>query len=277
MKMRLHKKLSRLMRRKVRVSVLSSHGIGVLAHSKNGLLVVEAGDFSVGRTLLQEGEYDWKEIQWLRKCLGPDAQHMVIIGTHVGALLVPLSAHCHKITGFEADKTNFDLLNHNMALNQVSNATVHNIAVGDSKRIVNVKRNILNTGNTSVEVSEKRSDHNVEMTTLDDDVGYEHIDLMIMDIEGHELHALKGAGKTLEKTDKLFIEFAPEQLREHGAKPEEVLDILGSKFSHMYICGKKIAAYKVSEGSTFVRQHMGGKGYLKNILYSKHALSDDLL
>ncbi|NRA36613.1 MAG: FkbM family methyltransferase [Planctomycetes bacterium] len=265
------------MRRKVRVSVLSNHGRGVLANTKNGLLVVEAGDFSVGRILLQKGEYDWKEIQWLKKCLGDQAQHMVIIGTHIGALLVPLSAHCQQVLGFEADKTNFELLNYNINLNNVENASVHNIAVGDSKQIVNVKRNILNTGNTSVEVSETRSDHSIEMTTLDDDVTYDHIDLMIMDIEGHELHALKGASACLEKTEKLFIEFAPEQLREHGTKPEDVLDVLSKNFQHMYIYGHNIDAYTVAEGNALVQQHMGGKGYLKNILYSKQPLSDDLL
>lgn len=103
MKTRLHKKLGRLLRRKFRESVLSDFGEGVLAKTKNGLLVVEAGDFAVGRKLLDRGEYDYAEILWLKKYLKSEDANLVVVGSHIGAVLIPISKQCKSVIAFEAD------------------------------------------------------------------------------------------------------------------------------------------------------------------------------
>lgn len=283
MKMRLHKKISRLLRRKIRTSVMSEYGAGILARTKNGLFIVEAGDFSVGRQLLRTGQYDFDSIQWLKACLHPHVDNIIIVGTHIGTLLVPFSHICTQIIGYEADQTNFDLLQLNITLNGVNNADVHLCAIGESAQTVHVKRNILNTGNTSIAVNQKHADNNdnndnsVKMITLDNATTVDVVDLIIMDIEGHELHALKGGAETLGKTQKLYIEFAPEQLREHGTDPTELLDMLAQQFEHLYMFDGAVHAYSSQEGSDIIRRDMEKKGYLKNILYCKQALNEQAL
>lgn len=273
MKMRLHKKIGRLIRQKLRNRILANHGTGILAETWNGNLLVEAGDFSVGRKLLKDGAYDKNQITWLLDSIATPTETIIVVGAHIGALLVPLSRSTKKIIGYEPDKTNFDLLSKNLLLNTVSNAEIINAAVGASPGVVALKRNRLNTGNTSVDVYGSQSNSQTNMVTLDRSlVGTTCVDLMVMDIEGHEKHALDGGTQTIERTEKLYVEFAPEQLSEHRTDPCDLLQTLADAFPYVYTHNNNLTCNDSKEGCREIRERMNSRGFLINLLFSKSAI-----
>lgn len=84
------KRLSRRLRGRWRAKSLGEHAIAIVAETKNGRLSVHAGDFNVSRSLLENGEYDWQQITWLKQLL--DAKSRVIFaGAHIGAVLIPVA------------------------------------------------------------------------------------------------------------------------------------------------------------------------------------------
>lgn len=131
MKVHLHKRLSRLIRGRLRSRVLATHGIGVVAATRNGTLVVDPGDFNVSRRLLTRGEYDWPEVRLLCGLIRGDSR-VVFVGAHVGALLVPLvlATGTRDVVAFEPSPKNHRMLQLNLRLNDIPNVTVHNAAVG---------------------------------------------------------------------------------------------------------------------------------------------------
>ena len=270
--MRLHKKIGRTFRQGLRNTVLSRHGVAVLANTWNGLLLVEAGDFAVGRRLLQKGSYDKPEVEWLLECIGHHAGSIVIVGAHIGALLVPLSRAAEKVIGFEPDAINFDLLSKNLLLNEVHNTQLINAAVGMRRGMVALRRNSLNPGNTSISMSHDNASGQVEMTTLDSSLSGAPIDLMVMDIEGHEKHALEGGTRTIELTERLYIEFAPEQLVEQGTDPEDLLRLLSRSFPLLYLLEDRVVCTPADVGCRDIAQRMGARGFLKNLLFAKSEL-----
>jgi len=272
MKMRLHKKVGRMLRQKIRNTILSKHGVGVLANTWNGLLLVEAGDFAVGRQLLDNGNYDKSDVEWLLECIGHQADSIVIVGSHIGSLLVPLSRASKKIIGFEPDAMNFKLLSKNILLNEIHNAEVINVAVGREQGVVAIVRNNLNTGNTSISMSCDNASEQVEIVTLDNSLNGAPIDLMVMDIEGHEKHALEGGSKTIELTEKLYVEFAPEQLMEHGTDPKSLLQLLSRSFPLLYLLEDRVVCKKSDVGCHDIERSMGSRGFLKNLLFTKSEL-----
>ena len=273
MKIRFHKKLGRLIRKKFRERVLSNYGVGILAETKNGRFVVEAGDFAVGRRLLERGEYDYDELQWLRECINKKTNTIVVVGTHIGAFLVPLSQNCNNIYGFEVDKTNYNLLLNNIKLNDINNAHLFNNAIGQFTQTVYIKRNAINTGNTTIDLNDETQGESVSMITLDDALRKEKIDLMIIDIEGHELHALKGGEETIKNTNMIYIEFAPYQLIEHKTNPEELLKKLENNFQYIYLPDRgKIICYPIKEAIDKIISDMNKRGYLVNLLCTKNEL-----
>lgn len=275
MKMRAHKKFSRLLRQKIRTSILSDHGTAILADTWNGQLLVEAGDFHVGRRLLRDGSYDREEIEWLRAGFGGTAGTVVVVGTHVGSLLVPLAKSAGRVVGFEADGKNFRLLQQNLLLNRIDNAQVHNVAVGAADGTAAFARNPLNTGNSSIVADGARGGVEVAMVTLDSALAAldEPIDLLVMDIEGHEYHALAGGRHTLDRTRRLYIEFAPEHLQAQGCAPAELLDLLCSRFEHLYTLDSgAVRHWAAREGAADLLERSHRRGFLTNLLFSSEPL-----
>jgi FkbM family methyltransferase len=229
------KRVSRLIRGRLRSLTLSNHGIGVVAQTKNGLLVVDPRDFGVSGSLLSRGAYDWTAISWLLPLLGPDSR-IVFVGAHLGALLIPIALHSgsRRIVAFEPAPHNHRLLKMNLALNGLASTTVHQQAVGDTAGTVRFTENPINTGNSRVSAHGEVS---VPLTTLDDALppDWSATDLLVLDTEGFEAHAIRGASRTLAQTRYFYVEYAPEQLLEQGSSPAQFLELIASHFGSMYL------------------------------------------
>jgi hypothetical protein len=80
------------------------------------------------------------------------------------------------------------------------------------------------------EAAEFQEFSTIETDTLDNvvsDNGIGKINLIKIDIEGYEMHALRGAQKTLERfKPKLFIEVGYTRLLAHGTSPTEMVSFL---------------------------------------------------
>ncbi len=277
MKTRWHKQVSRNIRRRLRESLLGKHGIALLADTKNGLLTVDASDFNVGRQLLNKGEYDWAEVQWLAGLLNQKEANIVVVGSHIGALVVPLSEHCRRILAFEADAANYRLLQCNLVLNDCQNVRALNQAAGEAHRKVHISRNPVNTGNSAVS-QRGHGTQETQMVCLDDAVDFDSVQLMIMDIEGYELHALQGATQVLKKTEMLYIEYAPQQLSEFGSSRQDIIELLFSEYSHMHVFSSgEVQEFGRERGIAWLEElhrKKNGKGYLRNLLFARKRLLD---
>jgi FkbM family methyltransferase len=224
------------MRGRWRAKVLSTHGIGVVAVTKNGVLAVQPGDFNVSRALLEQGEYDWAQIGLLSGLVGPGSR-LIFAGAHIGALLIPIvrAAGTRAVLAYEPSPGNHRLLTMNLALNQIDGVVVSNAALGDMPGRIRFTENLINTGNSRVDVSSGGLE--VPVDTLDRSVpqDWKSIDLIVMDVEGSEVAAMRGAQTVLAKTLRLYVEYAPDQLREQGSESGEFIALAARFFKSAYI------------------------------------------
>jgi FkbM family methyltransferase len=220
---------------------LGEHGVAVVAETKNGLLAVPAGDFNVSRSLLERGEYDWPQITWLKQLLETRSR-VVFAGAHIGAVLIPLArfaATC-SVVAYEPSPRNFRLLSMNLQLNGIEGVITINTALGDRVGITRFTENSINTGNSRVAPSD--GEITVNLNTLDRTipVDWPSIDLIVMDTEGCEVAAMRGAQMTLAKTKSLYVEFSPEQLCEQGSSAAEFVATVEKYFKSAYVFGAPI-------------------------------------
>jgi FkbM family methyltransferase len=141
------------------------------------------------------------------------------VGAHVGEYTALFksrfpdgSAHC-----FEPSRRHFDLLREKSA--SLSNIELHCCALGSEEGEATLYRPSAVSGLASL--TKRRLDHfsidmeiqeKVQVTTLDrvvEDRGIGHIDLLKIDVEGHELDVLRGAKEMLEagRIDTIQFEF----------------------------------------------------------------------
>jgi FkbM family methyltransferase len=269
------KRLSRQVRGRWRARSLGEHGIAIVAETKNGRLCVQAGDFNVSRSLLQNGEYDWPQITWLKQVL--DAQsRAVFAGAHIGAVLIPLArmVEMRSILAFEPSPRNFKLLNMNLALNRVEGVIAVNAALGDHSGNIQFTENSINTGNSRIAPS--NGEINVKLETLDRTIprDWNSIDLIVMDTEGSEVAAMRGARTTLSKTKNLYIEFSPEQLHEQGSSAVEFAEIAAQHFKSAYVFGAPILFFGPEKFAGYLKSLQDHRGLLLNILFTQDVESN---
>lgn len=264
------KRLSRQLRGRWRAKSLGEHAIAILAETKNGRLCVHAGDFNVSRSLLENGEYDWPQISWLKQLL--DAKSRVVFaGAHIGSVLIPLAraSGTRSVVAYEPSPRNFRLLNVNLALNEIQGVVAINKALGDRAGIIQFTENSINTGNSRV--APANGEITVILDTLDRTIPakWDSIDLIVMDTEGSEVAVMRGAQMSLARTKNLYVEFSPEQLREQGSNAVEFVATVEQYFKSAYVFGDPIVFLGPEKFAEYFKGLQHHRSLLLNVLFTQ--------
>ena len=136
------------------------------------------------------------------------------------------------VHSFEPAPENYERLR--AAVARLANVRVNQLAVGDitgdQVLYVSTTLNVDHRSYPSPEGSRQRV--HVGSTRLDDYFKpAQRVDLLKLDIQGYELHALQGAERVLDDNPgiKLLIEFWPYGLRAAGASAEQLVDFLRAR------------------------------------------------
>jgi len=142
----------------------------------------------------------------------PENAIILDIGANIGnhTLYWAIKKNAKKIFAFEPITETFAILQKNIELNKIQNkVALFNIGLSDEKTSAAIQTFCMaNTGATSIN---KNGTGNIELDYLDNiNLGVDTIDLVKIDIEGHEEYALRGMAETLKKfKPKIFIEIFP--------------------------------------------------------------------
>jgi FkbM family methyltransferase len=264
------KRFTRRLRGRWQTKSLGGHAIAIVAETKNGRLGVHAGDFNVSRCLLENGEYDWAQISWLKQLLHASS-HMVFAGAHVGALLIPLAriSGTRSIVAFEPSPRNFRLLNMNLALNEIEGVVTMNTALGSRAGQIQFTENSINTGNSRI--APAKGEITVSLDTLDRTIPahWASIDLIVMDTEGSEVAVMRGAQASLARTKNLYVEFSPEQLREQGSSAVDFVETVEKYFKSAYVFGAPIQFLGPRTFAAHLRGLQRQRGLLLDVLFTQ--------
>ena len=131
--------------RKERLKSFGSHACGLLVDTIYGLFAVDPEDASVSAALLQRGSYAENELRLLKELITQES-NVLVVGSHIGAHVVPLAKNCKTLVSIEANPNTFKLLKANVLLNECSNVVMYNIAASDKKETIEFLLNRDNSG-----------------------------------------------------------------------------------------------------------------------------------
>jgi len=158
-------------------------------------------DPTIGRSLLEYGEYCQPEIDFLISQVNRYS-YVVDVGANIGTHCIPLSKHVKRVIAFEPDAENYKLLAQNCAETGCK-VTITQVALGNQTLKCSTQ---FDYGKTRLAQGE-----DVTVTTMDSIKGFPSIDLIKIDVEGHELQVLAGAAGTIGYyKPKIFIEMQNE-------------------------------------------------------------------
>ena len=191
----------------------------IITESENGLFAVDPEDLEVGMKL-RSGGFGVDEVERLKTFINKKSK-VLIVGTHIGALAIPLSKHCREITAIEANPNTFELLEINLHLNHAKNIIPHNIFANESHEKVEFLLNTVNSGGSKRKPKKSSFLYDfdnpeiieLESHKLDDYLPDHDYDLVLLDIEGSEYFAMKGMKNILSNCKTLVVEFLPHHLK----------------------------------------------------------------
>ena len=180
--------------------------------------------------------------------------HLVNVGAHIGTICIACASSVSRISAFEPVKSNFEHLNLHRNLNAVTHMTTYNFALSDHTHNSKIVFNEKNTGGCHV-VSTDEIENNirhaqnhirnasVECVPLDEFDFNETIDIMLVDIEGHEEKFLKGAENTLRTNlPVIIIEIWTDQKRKHENMPTSQHEVIQKISALGYTTVKQVGA-----------------------------------
>jgi FkbM family methyltransferase len=211
------KKYSQIRRRFIGPSVQA-----LLVRSRNGLLLVDPDDCTLGRRLAKDGEYSWNEIERLRSYVR-QSDDILIVGAHVGTIAIPIAANCRSVTAIGANPCSFSLLNLNLQINGVTNIHAVNVAASDKTEEIEFLMNRVNSGGSKrmpmirsyLYFSDSPKITTVHAKLLDEMFPKLIPAVIFMDIEGSEYFAIKGDATAPQSDQGIFHGVSATSFEEH--------------------------------------------------------------
>lgn len=239
---------------KLRRRILGSRISALLIASDHGPLLVGVEDMMVGRKLVSEGSYSPEELHRLLNLVSADSE-VLVVGAHIGALVIPLAKASRALTVIEANPENYRLLEMNLLLNGCGNVRAIHLAASDKHEELPFLASSANSGGSKRMpiVRDYRYFYdrpkviNVPAAPLDDVLPDSTFDLIVMDIEGSEYFALKGMPQLLARARTLAIEFLPHHLAKvAGIAASEFIDQIYPFFDQLTVPSKNLTVEKTS-------------------------------
>lgn len=207
----------------------------------NFYILLNIQDKYIGRPLFIKGSYEQSTSETFVKYLKPDSC-IIDIGANIGYYSLLAASQCPrgKVFSFEPDNNNFQLLKTSIAYNGFEEIIqLYNFAVSDANKTIIIS-DLGNTSNSGARVTSENEDllksvvsapnanfKKIEAVQLDSFLKEIKVDIVKIDIEGHEPYAIRGMMNIL-KRDKpiIFAEFAPSNLKLFGGiEPSDFLEI----------------------------------------------------
>jgi FkbM family methyltransferase len=224
--------------------LVGPHADAVLTSCTHGLqLLVDPQDQGVGRQLRMHGQFQPQELQRLL-ALVQAQDRVLVVGAHVGALALPLARQCRAVVAIEANPLSFSLLQKNLLLNDVRNCQALALAANHESGTLTFLQSRTNSGGSkrlplfpdTRYIHDKPQEISVRAERLDDVLADHHFDLILMDIEGSEVFALRGMPRLLKTCRCLVVEFLPHHLqRVAGVSVREFLQAVPDHLQWMQV------------------------------------------
>ena len=88
---------------------LNKNVTALIVNTSQGIFAVDPKDIFVGRALLKSGEYGLDEVHRIVNLAGPLGK-VLFVGTHLGAIAIPVSKSVAKVIAVEANPDTYKLL-----------------------------------------------------------------------------------------------------------------------------------------------------------------------
>jgi FkbM family methyltransferase len=196
----------------------------------------------LGQSVINKGEWESLISRTIQVCLR-ECDFSIDVGANIGyhsLLMSQCVGYNGVVLAFEPVKAILRRLLFNINVNNSNNIIVQSSALSDINGVVKLFiSNDANKGLSTLRQEEGWAEQLVLTSRLDGlltFIGNQRIRLIKIDVEGYELHVLKGIGKLLENVDYLICEINPDYLKKCDSSPQEIFKLM-EDYGFISYCG----------------------------------------
>jgi FkbM family methyltransferase len=214
------------------------------------------------------------EAEVLGKLVRP-GQTVADVGANQGIftlLLSGLVGQSGSVLAFEPEPLLFRALSENCRRNGIRNIELFNSALSDRRGRATLHVSAVHSGDNRFDVAPGPGTAiEVDTLPLDDVLNGRRVDLVKIDVQGHEPKVFAGMDRTLRQNPApvLVFEFWPDGLRQAGYDPNELLTSLGAIGYKLYVI-KGAGSLEALEESDVSRLH-GHLGFVDLVARAEQA------
>jgi FkbM family methyltransferase len=231
--MTLHQRLASLLKRRIATPLLRRLGPVRTVEIRGRRIRVDIRDSVIGRTLWLEGGYEDHLLDVVSH-LDLAGSTCLDIGANIGLYSLALSQAVGAgggVFAFEPERHNYGLLQANLRLNRADNVAAENLALGEINGCARLAVNAVNYGDHHVALGGEGASQEIPVSRVDEYLkGHDspHVRFVKIDVQGYELHVLRGMTATLRDNPRLIVqvEVWPEGLRRQGESAEGLMKFL---------------------------------------------------
>lgn len=256
--------------------LMGKHVAAILVRTPHGMIAIDPTDRGVGRQLLLHGRYAADETDRLLAHVS-DTDDVLVVGAHVGALTLALARRARSVVAVEPNPRSFELLQVTVTLNGRDNCELHNVAASDRPGTLAMLISTANSGGSKRIPQNQKMAYSydapqrisVPAVRLDDILNQRKFRLVVMDIEGSEVFALRGMPAILSSVATLAVEFLPHHLRDVSAVTvEQFLQPITPHFTKLFIPSKNLSIGREEFLAVLTRMYERDEGD-DGLLFSK--------
>ena len=234
----------------------------VTVRTTNGLLTVDSKDWLIGKYLYVRRNHETEEMHGAIGLLQQggylrNSETLLNVGANLGMTCIAAIklGYFKRAIAFEPEPNNYRLLCHNVRQNGLQDQIAcFQFALSSAEREMEMELSEDNSGDHRLRSSanpgffreERRRTIKVQVRTLDSVLASdarlqaESVDLVWVDIQGHEGHFFQGAHGFLGRGLPVVSEFWPYGIERAGATPAVFCATVAGLFTHFYVLPEAI-------------------------------------
>ncbi len=173
----------------------------IIKNAEGRQLEILVSDYMMRRALGGK-PFQYKNLKFVQSLI-TKGHTAIDAGSSLGMNSIEYSIMFDRVYAFDPDPTACELARRNLVLNQVTNVTIHQKALGSSADTKELKFNPKVVGLSSLILDSGKSKLEVEVIDLDS-FKFKKMDFIKLDVEGYEIEVVLGAKHTITKYQPLL-------------------------------------------------------------------------
>jgi len=225
----------------------------------NGYTINAIKDDYITNEILQHGIYEKPLFLFLQSVLKGRHFNCIDVGANIGVVSLTMCKYGNRVISFEPIPQLYGLLKNSINDNQINNCCVHNVGLSNKNTtasfFVQTGGNIGSSTLSPKEIDQYQSELTINLESGDENLSInslDNVDLIKIDVEGHESEVILGLRKTIQRDQPIIIIEWDNDSTRSGFKKHQIFESICSNYSVYYLCNRMSAFRHFTKKNKFL-------------------------